>query len=641
VWPQDLALMREAGVNLVTVGVFAWALLEPAEGAYEFGWLDRVLDLVDDHGIKVDLATATASPPPWFSHAYPNSLPVDVDGRRLWPGSRQAYCPSSPDFRRAAVALTDALAGHYAGHPALALWHVSNEYGAHVPYCYCDTSAAAFRTWLEARYGNIAACNEAWATAFWSQTYGDWAQVLPPRATPAQINPAQALDFYRFSGDEHLACFRAERAVLRRHTPDVPVTTNFMVGHLKEIDYRPWGAEVDVVANDHYSRSATEADIAIDGALAGDITRGVSGGAPWLMMEQAPSAVNWLPRNYARRPGRLRLAALGHVARGADSALFFQWRASRAGAEKFHSALLPHAGTQSKLFTEAVGLGADLRRLGPVAGSRVQAQVAVLWDWPAWWALELDGRPSVDVGYLDQVQAWHRALWRRGITVDAVHPEADLGAYRLVLAPSLYLVGDAGATNIAHHVGRGGHLAVGFFSGIVDEHDAVRPGGYPGAFRDLLGVRVEEFFPLPAGHAVALSNGWRAGVWTEMLHPDGADTLATYLDGPLPGSPAVTRKASGDSLAWYLTTQLHPDSLADFLATVTARAGVTPAAHVPPGVEAVRRRHEPSGPSYLFLLNHTSTPAEVPAAGTDLLTGCAVVDNVTVPAGGVAVVGEA
>jgi beta-galactosidase len=221
-WADDVRRMREAGVNLVTVGVFSWALLEPADGTYEFGWLDRVLDLLHENGIAVDLATATASPPPWFSTAHPETLPVAPDGTRLWPGGRQAWCPSSPVFRAKAVALVDQLAKRYAEHPALVLWHVSNELGCHNAHCYCDVSAIAFRRWLRRRYGTLEELNRAWGTTFWSQRYGEWDEVLPPRTTPAVPNPTHALDFARFSSDELLDHYRAERDVLRRISPGVP-----------------------------------------------------------------------------------------------------------------------------------------------------------------------------------------------------------------------------------------------------------------------------------------------------------------------------------------------------------------------------------------------------------------------------------
>jgi hypothetical protein len=238
VWPQDVRLMREAGVNLVSVGIFSWALLEPEPGTYDFGWLDRVLDLLHGGGISVDLATASASPPPWFSRLHPESLPVDRAGTTLWPGGRQAFCPSSTAYRSAIVGLTEALATHYADHPALAMWHVHNEYGCHNAHCYCDASAAAFRRWLQARYGDIDVLNEAWGTSFWSQHYGDWDEIAPARLTGlSYVNPTQQLDFRRFSSDELLDCFRTERDVLHRITPGVPVTTNFMAPNFKELDY--------------------------------------------------------------------------------------------------------------------------------------------------------------------------------------------------------------------------------------------------------------------------------------------------------------------------------------------------------------------------------------------------------------------
>ncbi|MEV1071479.1 beta-galactosidase [Micromonospora parva] len=636
-WSEDIDLMRRAGVNLVSVGIFSWALLEPSAGRFEFGWLDRVLDLLHDGGIQVDLATATASPPPWLARAHPETLPRRADGAILWPGGRQAYCPSSPVFRERSLELVRAVAGRYAEHPAVVMWHVSNELGCHNVHCYCDVSAEAFRGWLRERYGDLDRLNDAWGTAFWSQRYGDWAEINPPRTAPTFANPTQQLDFLRFSSDEQRAQLRAEREVLRTLVRQ-PITTNFMIGlGVKHMDYHSWAADVDLVSNDHYLTAADpQAHLGL--ALTADHTRGVAGGDPWLLMEHSTSAVNWQPRNVAKLPGQLRRNSLAHVARGADGVLFFQWRASRAGAEKFHSALVPHAGPDTKVFREVCRLGADLKALAEVRGSRVDADVAILFDWEAWWGVELDSHPSVDVTYGDRLNALYGSLWRAGVTADVVHPSADLSGYRLVLVPTLYLVSDADADALHRYVEAGGTAAVTYFSGIVDANDHIRLGGYPGAFRELLGIRTEEFFPLREGERVRLDDGSTADVWTEWLHAEGAEVLASYTDGPLPGVPALTRHQVGDGAAWYVGTRLDEHATDRLVARLLTEAGVRPAASAPPGVEVVRRRD--GDRSWLFAINHTDTEVRLPARGVELLSGAQCAGELTVPAGEVAVIRE-
>ncbi|WP_346535640.1 beta-galactosidase [Micromonospora sp. DPT] len=637
VWAEDVALMRRAGVDLVSVGIFSWALLEPTPGRYEFGWLDRALDVLHDGGINVDLATATASPPPWLAHRHPETLPRTADGTVLWPGGRQAYCPSSPVFRERSLALVEAVAGRYAEHPAVVMWHISNELGCHNVHCYCDVSAEAFRRWLRERYGDLDTLNAAWGTTFWSQRYGDWAEINPPRSAPTFANPTQQLDFLRFSSDEQRAQLRAEREVLARLVRQ-PVTTNFMIGTgIKYLDYHSWASDVDVVSNDHYLTAADPLSH-LGLALAADHTRGVAGGDPWLLMEHSTSAVNWQPRNVAKAPGQLRRNSLAHVARGADGVLFFQWRASRAGAEKFHSALVPHAGPDTKVFREMCQLGADLKALAEVRGSRVDAEVAILFDWEAWWGVELDSHPSVDVTYVDRLQALYGALWRAGVTTDVVHPSADLSGYRLVLVPTLYLVRDADAEALRRYVDGGGTALVTYFSGIVDEHDHIRLGGYPGAFRDLLGVRTEEFFPLREGERVRLDDGTTADVWTEWLHPEGAEVLASYADGPLPGVAALTRHRVGRGTAWYVGTRLDEAATDRLVARLLAEAGARPPVAAPAGVEVVRRRN--GDRSWLFVVNHTDAEVRLDATGTELLGGARCTGELRVPAGEVAVVRE-
>ncbi|RKN03638.1 beta-galactosidase [Streptomyces radicis] len=645
IWPEDVALMREAGVTLVSVGIFSWARLEPSEGRFDFGWLDRVIDLLHEGGVRVALGTPTVVPPAWFYRAHPEALPVERDGRRYEFGSRGAICHSSPAYHEAAARITRALGERYGDHPALALWHVHNEYGVPVLACYCPPSAEHFRRWLADRHGTVDALNSAWGTEFWGQRYGDFAEVEPPRLTPTVGNPAQRLDHARFANDAALANFRRERDLLHELSPGVPVTTNFMVSPTQcdSIDYWAWGREVDVVTNDHYL-VAEEDRNHVNLAMAADLTRSVAGGRPWLLLEHSTSAVNWQPRGIAKRPGEMARNSLAHVARGSDGAMFFQWRASRAGAEKFHSAMVPHAGTDSRIWREVVQLGADLGALTPILGSRTTADAAVVWDWQSWWAQSLEWRPSDDLDTRERAESWYRALYDRHLTVDFVEPEAPgLADHPLVVVPSLYLTTAAAGEGLTRYVRGGGTLVVSCFSGIVDAHDAVHPGPHPGPLRDVLGLTVEEFQPLRAGETVTLTGpdgpALTADVWAETVVTRGADAVWRYADGPAVGGPAVTRHALGDGAAWYVSARLGHDGLAAVLAAATADAGLAPRDDLPRDVEVVARTGA-EGDTYLFAINHTAAEAKVPlaAAGTELLTGDRATGHLAVPAGAVRVV---
>ncbi|WP_229073083.1 beta-galactosidase [Actinoplanes sp. DH11] len=675
-WPEevhaeDVALMRRAGVNLVTVGVFAWSHLEPAEGEYDFAWLDRVLDRLHDGGIRVALATPTASPPPWFTLAHPEALPVTADGVRLTHGSRDTYCVSAPAYRAAARRIAGELGRRYARHPALAMWHVHNEYGTD---CRCDRTAAAFRAWLRERHGDLDALNESWTTAFWSQRYSDWAQIMPPRATQYLPNPAQVLDFRRFLSDELLGAYREQRDRLRGFNPDVPITTNFVQGGWVSVDHARWASEVDVVAVDHYPDTA-DGGAEEETAFAADLARGWGGGS-WLLMETAPNLIYTRGRMHAKEPGRLTRHSLAYVARGSRGALYFQWRQPRGGAELFHSALVPHAGPDSPVFREAVGLGRTLRALGPevAALDPPDARIAITWDAPSWWALQGAGLPSADIDYLAAVRQVHRTLFRAGLQTDFVFPGADLRAaslsdaghpadrpagrpadhssglpadlpvsraggdlsrYRLVVVPHLYLLDDAAAAVFRDFVAAGGHLVVSYLSGIAEPDTRIRLGGYPGALRDLLGVRVVEWHPQPPDVPIALSGGYLASGWAERVETAGAETVVRYGSGILAGAPAITRNRHGAGSAWYVSTALTGDALRDLLTRVAAEAGVAPVLDGrPDGVEAVRR-----GP-LLFLFNHGPAAVVVPLPGTasDAVTGRELDRSVTVRDGGAVVV---
>ncbi|GHF10582.1 beta-galactosidase [Pseudolysinimonas yzui] len=634
VWLDDIALMTELGVDLVAINIFGWAQLQPTPGSFDFGRLDRIVELLHAAGIRINLGTGTSSPPPWLARLHPETLPQAADGTIAWPGGRQAWCPSSPVFREKSLELVSAMVERYGAHPAVALWHVSNELGCHNALCYCDTSAAAFRAWLQRRYETLDTLNDAWGTAFWSQRVGDWADVLPPRTTRSAANPAQALDFARFSSDELLASYRAEAAVVRAGSA-APVTTNLMVtAHISTQDYFGWVDDLDLIANDHYLDHRLPDPLA-ELAFSADLTRGLAKGDPWMLMETSTSAVSWQPINHAKRDGELVRTVLGHVARGADSICFFQWRASRRGAEKFHSALLPHGGTGNSGWAQSLELSAVLDRLSPIVGSRVAARAAMVFSWPAWWAAEGDAQPSGLLRYLPEAHRYHRALRALGVTVDLVAPGTPLTGYDLVIVPTLYTATDAEAAVIADAAELGATVLITPFSGIVDDTDAIHPGSYPGAFRDLLGIVIDEFRPLAAAQAIRLDSGARGSVWSESIQTRGAAIVDAFTDGPAAGSPALTRREVGEGAAWYVATMLDDESLSDLLVRLCAEADV-PVTEVGPDVDLVTRvtdTHEAT-----FVINHRDAPVTVPVSGLDLVTGETVTDTTPVAAGAVRVI---
>lgn len=560
---------------------------------------------------------------------HPETLPRDENGQVEWWGSRQHFSHSSATYRRYAAAITEDLAARYAGHPALTLWHINNEY---CTYDWGDEAAAAFRDWLRRRYGTLDALNRAWGTAFWSQSYDGWHEIIPPRRAHYLRSPTHVLDFRRFTSDMLLECYAIERDIVRRHTPHIPVTTNFMPMWAGQDAWR-WAGEEDVVSVDIYPDPRDPLG-AQHGALVQDMTRSQAGGGPWMLMEQAAGPVNWRGVNHPKPRGLNRLWSLQAVARGADAVCFFQWRQSRQGAEKFHSGMVSHAGEQGRTYQEVKRIGAELAAVGPaVAGRPLHAEVAVLFDWHSWWAGDHDGRLSSEVDLAEVVRSWHRALWESNLTTAFAHPGHDLSAYRMVVVPQLYLLTDAAVENLLAYVRGGGTLVSGFLTGVADEDDRVRPGGMDARLRDLFGIRtLHERWPLDAGEEVGCAGPrgvFRGSLWSEEIEAADADETFAYKGGELDGHPALLRRGR----AWYVSTLPEPAALRDLLAGVAADAGVRPVLDgLPDGVEAVRRG------DVLFVLNHgrDAVTVEVPGTLHDLLTGAVVTGTLSLGRYGVA-----
>ena len=634
VWEEDMALMKKAKVNVVSINIFSWSSLEPKPDYFVFDQLDRIMDLLAANGIGADLATATASPPTWMTRLFPEMLPVTKDGRTMTHGSRQHYCPNSIDYRRKAKELVRRIAVRYHNHPALQMWHVNNEYGCHVSECYCAQCSIAFRAWLRRKYHRLDQLNESWSTSFWSQLYTSWDDILPPRNTPAQNNPGQVLDYQHFMSDSLLSLYLLEANTLREYS-DCPITTNFMAA-FKPANYFNWAPHLDFISIDIYPPPYSPPFLT---ALAFDLMRSLKK-KPFVVMEQTPSQVNWMSQNPHKRPGDIRLQSLQAVAHGADGVCYFQWRQSRGGAEKFHSAVVAHSGSDNRIFRQATQIGEDLSRLQCVVGSCINARVAIIVDWSNWWAVEYLPGPSDQLRYTEQISHSYRAFHGLNIAVDFVRATDNLSSYAVVVAPLLYLLRPGVESNLEGFVASGGSLIVTFFSGIVDEHDRVTLGGYPGKLRRLLGIWVEEFDPFitAMSNEVEISEGsmegsYECSMWGEVVHLETATSLANFKYDYYANNPAITVNTFGRGRAYYMATQLGEELMHKMMEFICEEARVHPLLDVPKGIELTSRIRQ-DGRRILFLLNHTDDAVEISLAPNsrfkELLTGNHVGSSVSV-----------
>ena len=602
VWQDDFRLMNEANVTVATVGVFSWVSLQPSEDRYTFEWLDEVLNGLHAHGIKAILATPSAAQPAWMSQKYPEILKAGESGIRNSHGQRTNYCPNSQDYRRLSGEMAKQLAARYKDHPAIILWHISNEYDS---WCYCDTCAARFREWLKAKYGSLDELNQRWWTAFWSHTYTDWSQIMPPRKGGETLTHGLNVDYFRFMTESQIGCYQNERDIIRAITPEIPITTNLM-GAYKPLDYRQWAKEMDIIAWDCYPKpNQSPGEI----AFMHDTHRGLKDGQPFLLMEQTPSSQNWQVINALKRPGVLRLWSYLAVAHGADSVLYFQWRRGRGGSEKLHGAVIEHSGrSDTRVFREVSQLGAELKKLDDVVlGGRIEAKVAILFDWDNWHALENAIGPVRDKQYYATVCKHYLALYRKNIAVDVVFPDSDLSQYKVVIAPMMYMVKAGLAEKIEQLVDAGGTFVSTFLSGIVDETDLAFENGYPGPLSKVLGVHVEEIDALypDQSNSIVMTDG--SGSYTcnrlaDLLHAESAEVLATYGSDFYAGMPVVTRNAYGSGQAYYLASDADDAFLDHLYGEIAEHHALAPLLTMPEGVEISVRKTKQQ--SIIFVLNH-------------------------------------
>lgn len=640
-WLEDIRLMKEAGVTMVSLPIFSWPQLEPEPGVYDWGWLDRILDLLHEAGIRIDLATATATPPSWLLRAHPEMAPWDSEGHRLEFGSRQTYCPSSPIWREHVARMARAMAERYGEHPGLAMWHISNEYGDHVSRCWCPESAAHFRRWLQNRYGDLDGLNEAWGVNVWGQRYTSWEHIETPKKAPGPINPTKLLDFERFSSDAMLELFQIEIDVLREVTPDIAVTTNFM-SMFRDLDYWDFAAREDIVTDDAYPEPADPTSH-VGAALNYGLMRSLKGGRPWLLLESSASATSWRDVNVPKAPGRIRVESLQAVAHGSDAVMFFQWRQAKYGQEKFHSSMLGHRGERSRSFQETKALGHELKRLEAVRGTRVRSRVALVVDWDSWWGSSaVESLPSQRLRWDEQARTWHHALHTLGHAVDTVRATGPFEGYDLVVVPNLYITEQPQADALTAFAESGGTVVVGPFSGVVDATEKVHDGGAPGPLRALLGVEVDEQWPIADGLSGQVGYGaaeLAVPHWAEWIEADAdVEVRGGYASGVLDGHPAVTRRPVGDGAAWYVSAKLEHDGMLTVFRDILHAAGLPARDVVNVEAEAVTRADDTT--DYTFLLNHGTDPVafELPASGVDLLTGADATGRVELGAYGAAVI---
>lgn len=642
---EDIRLMKKAGVNCATLGVFSWSVYEPAEGEYHFDWLTGIMDELYKNGIYTVLATPTGARPAWLDAKYPEAMRVGRDGVRNMHGLRHNHCLTSPAFRKKAESLIRRLADRVKDHPGLILWHISNELGGE---CYCPLCQAKFREYLKLRFhDDINELNHAWWTTFWSHTYSSFDQIEAPMAHGEGSIMGLNLAWKEFTTWNMCQYISFERTILKEITPKIPATTNFM--HLYPgLDYHKLAKQLDVISWDSYpvyhNNQETVMQTSMGAAFDHALMRGMKPGQPFMLMESTPSLVNWHPYNKLKRPGMHRVGSLQAIACGSDTVQYFQWRKGRGSFEQYHGAVLDHLGTDdTRVFREVTEVGELLKKLAPVTGSAVTAKAAVLFDWSNRWAVaDMAGLAKETKKYEQTCLDQFSSLLKIGVETDVVSPLADLSGYAVAVAPMLYLLKPETAPHLKAYVEQGGRLILTYLCGYVDEHELCWLGGFPGdGMKELAGLYSEEIdtlYPTDRNHAdFADGDSFEIRDYCEVLKASDAEVMAEYRDDFYAKTPVVTRKKTGKGECWYVGARIEQAGMEKIYRQCLTEAGVA-LAPMPEGVEHHCR--ENGTERFDFYLNETDQPQAVPAvsAGKELLGETEVTDTVSLEPYGVAVV---
>ena len=614
VWKEDMRLAKLAGINSLTIGIFSWVALEPEDGRYEFDWMDEVMDMLAENGMVAVLATPTGARPAWMSQKYPEVLRVNEDRQRILHGARHNHCYTSPVYRQKSSDINTLLAARYKNHPALAVWHLSNEYGGE---CHCELCQEAFRDWLKQRYSSLDALNQAWWTAFWSHTYTDWSQVESPSSRGEDSVHGLVLDWKRFVTEQTLDFMKAEIAPLRRITPDIPVTTN-MMGFYDGLNYFRLAEELDIASWDNYPQwrnTEEDATIAATAAFLHDLNRGLKDGKPFMLMESSPSATNWQPVGKLRRPGGHLLYSLQAVAHGSDTVQYFQYRKSRGSAEKFHGAVVDHEGSENtRVFREVADTGALLHKLDEIVGTAKPSQVAIVYDVENRWALENCHGFKRGKKYPETLVSHYVPFWEKGVSVDIIDSTKKLDGYKLVIAPMLYMLRPGMAEKLSDFVNFGGTFVATYMTGYVDEHDLCFLGGFPGPLKDILGIWCEELDSLHDEERKIISwnkKDYLARDFCEVVHLRSAEAEGIYQEDFYSGLPAVTCNRYGEGKAYFLAARLDDSFHENFYGKLIKELALPQALQgdFPFGVTAQARSDGEN--EYVFVMNFLPYPVAV------------------------------